>query len=181
MTIYDPDGRTVTQEAFDELWNDRHCYLRISLLEAALGSQESLFASCREIGRAQAAELLKMATRIAQLEAALAKEKGGWDAFLKLRKSVAERDFPGMTAEVTAQETKGDGRECGACGRIIPPGGSNSCSLDHAVCEHPRDRLFHHAAVSGRLGDYRCDECDTIVNFSPDQDLPTSKTRGEQT
>lgn len=25
------------------------------------------------------------------------------------------------------------GRECGACGRAIPPGGSTSCSLDHAA------------------------------------------------
>jgi hypothetical protein len=26
-----------------------------------------------------------------------------------------------------------EGRECGACGHWIPVGGSNSCSLDHAV------------------------------------------------
>jgi hypothetical protein len=46
---------------------------------------------------------------VARLEAALAKEKGGWDAFYKLRKSVGEDRYPGMTAEVTASETLSPG------------------------------------------------------------------------
>ncbi len=37
---------------------------------------------------------------VAVLEKALAKEKGGWDAFYRLRKSVAEARYPGMTNEV---------------------------------------------------------------------------------
>lgn len=39
------------------------------------------------------------------LAADLAKEKGGWDAFYKLRRSVGEDRYPGMTGEVTAPET----------------------------------------------------------------------------
>jgi hypothetical protein len=46
--------------------------------------------------------------RIGELEAALAKEKGGWDAFYKLRKSVGEDRYPGMTAEVTTQDREGE-------------------------------------------------------------------------
>lgn len=44
--------------------------------------------------------------RIGKLEAALAKEKGGWDAFYKLRKSVGEDRYPGLTGEMTASETR---------------------------------------------------------------------------
>jgi hypothetical protein len=44
--------------------------------------------------------------RCEALEAALAKEKGGWDAFYKLRRSVGEERYSGMAGEVTASETK---------------------------------------------------------------------------
>jgi hypothetical protein len=45
------------------------------------------------------------------------------------------------------------------------------------ACVHPRDKLFHHAFVSGNPGDYRCDVCNAIINFPPDEDVrPTSKT-----
>ena len=44
--------------------------------------------------------------RIAELEAELAKERGGWDAFLKLRKSVAGRDFPGLTGEIRTSDAE---------------------------------------------------------------------------
>lgn len=46
-----------------------------------------------------------LSKRMSELEAALTKEKGGWDAFYKLRRSVGEDRYPGMTGEVTAKET----------------------------------------------------------------------------
>ena len=30
-------------------------------------------------------------------------------------------------------------------------------------CEHPLGRLFYHGFVSGRVGDYRCDQCQKVV------------------
>jgi hypothetical protein len=56
------------------------------------------------VRRYLALDVLKARARIRELEAALAKEKGGWDAFYKLRKSVGENRYPGMTAEVTTQD-----------------------------------------------------------------------------
>ena len=53
-------------------------------------------------------DLAFLRERIRDLEAALAKEKGGWDAFYKLRKSVGEDRYPGMTAEVTTQDREGE-------------------------------------------------------------------------
>jgi hypothetical protein len=47
--------------------------------------------------------LKRGAARIRELEAELAKEKGGWKAFYKLRKAVGEARYPGMIAEVTAR------------------------------------------------------------------------------
>lgn len=52
-------------------------------------------------------EALKGAfARIAQLEAELAKEKGGWDAFYKLRKSVGEERYPHLTGDIKASSAQ---------------------------------------------------------------------------
>lgn len=50
---------------------------------------------------------MQLLRRIGELEESLAKEKGGWDAFYKLRRSVGEDRYPGMTEEVTAQQRTG--------------------------------------------------------------------------
>jgi len=32
-----------------------------------------------------------------------------------------------------------------------------------SACEHPLGELFYHGFVSGRLGEYRCNKCNTIL------------------
>lgn len=50
-------------------------------------------------------------------------------------------DKPGsITSDVRAALKANEGRECGACGHIIPPGGSSSCSLDHVPPENGSER-----------------------------------------
>lgn len=53
----------------------------------------------------------KLLNRVAELETALANEKGGWDAFYKLRKSVGEGRYPGVTGEVKASAAETEGKE----------------------------------------------------------------------
>lgn len=50
-------------------------------------------------------EIGKLQERNSILRVDLAKEKGGWDAFYKLRKAVGEDRYPGMTGEVKATDT----------------------------------------------------------------------------
>jgi len=33
------------------------------------------------------------------------------------------------------------------------------------ACEHPIEKLFHHGFVSGKPNDYRCDQCNAVINL----------------
>jgi hypothetical protein len=50
-----------------------------------------------------------------------------------------------------------------------------------AICPHPVDKLFYHGFVSGNIGDFRCDQCNTVINRCDLDPRAVAAIRAEKT
>jgi len=125
------------------------------------------------IGDIPAAQIIRTATRMIEKLTSVDAEKAR-HPLMELRDSSGMRDLMALLVNAVEDTMRSHPEELTCCSvtrircaaaREFLSGNKTPSNETGAHCVHPLGALFHHGFVSGKLHDYRCNLCDTVVNI----------------